>query len=142
MARDSFIISSVVAEALMGLDDDKFVMLTKAVFEYCINGKYPQGLEKEDSMMFKLITGFYIDKDLSNFDKIMERRSAAYQEWRKSVFKRDDYTCQCCGSKGGKLNAHHLKSFADYPDLRFDVDNGVTLCESCHKSFHGRRRRK
>lgn len=55
-----------------------------------------------------------------------------YAEWRTCVFERDDYTCQLCGSKGVYLNAHHKKSWAKYPKLRFKVSNGITLCTKCH----------
>ena len=66
------------------------------------------------------------------------RRSMEYREWRTSVFERDNYTCQECGStKGGTFQAHHLKSFALYPELRFYLDNGVTLCRDCHKQTEG-----
>jgi hypothetical protein len=60
------------------------------------------------------------------------RRSPEYEEWRKAVFERDHYTCQECGKMGGSLHAHHKKSFADYPELRFDISNGLTLCRECH----------
>ena len=53
--------------------------------------------------------------------------------WRRAVFERDAYTCQDCGATGSYLNAHHLKEIAQYPDLRFDIDNGQTLCLDCHK---------
>ena len=63
------------------------------------------------------------------------RKTADYIHWRESVFKRDDFTCQECGKRGGKIQAHHVKQFAYYPELRFDVNNGKTLCEPCHKSI-------
>jgi len=61
------------------------------------------------------------------------RNSIAGKEWSREVFKRDDYTCRDCGARGGYLNAHHIKPFSKYPDKRFDVDNGLTLCVECHK---------
>jgi hypothetical protein len=65
------------------------------------------------------------------------RRSARYKQWRYDVFMRDKFTCQHCGdNSGGNLRAHHIKGFADYPDLRFDLDNGITLCKSCHDKVH------
>lgn len=62
------------------------------------------------------------------------RHRTEYKEWRTNVYKRDDYTCQCCGSRGGKLNAHHLVPFYSCEELRYDINNGLTLCEKCHDS--------
>lgn len=60
-----------------------------------------------------------------------------YSEWREEVYKRDNYTCQCCGdNRSGKLNAHHLDGYNWCEEKRTDVDNGITLCEKCHKKFH------
>lgn len=66
----------------------------------------------------------------------IHRSSYKMQLWRKAVFERDDYTCQECDKRGGILNAHHIKSFAGFPELRFDIDNGSTLCEDCHKCIY------
>lgn len=52
--------------------------------------------------------------------------------WRDSVFNRDDYTCQECEIRGGYLEAHHIKTWRDFKDLRHDINNGITLCRPCH----------
>lgn len=64
------------------------------------------------------------------------RESIEYKEWRNQVYERDNYTCQVCNVKGGKLVAHHIKSWSKYPDLRYEKSNGLTLCEECHKKTH------
>lgn len=56
--------------------------------------------------------------------------------WSKEIMKRDDYTCQTCKKRGGELNAHHIYAWNKYPEQRFEIDNGVTLCVDCHKEFH------
>lgn len=65
-------------------------------------------------------------------DTLRHRRE--YKEWRTAVYERDDYTCQCCGNRGGKLNAYHINRFSEHPDLRYDIQNGITLCANCHDS--------
>lgn len=67
------------------------------------------------------------------------RTSQRYKLWRKAVFERDGYTCVSCKLKGHKglgrrvtLNADHIKSFAEFPELRFEISNGRTLCLQCH----------
>lgn len=60
------------------------------------------------------------------------RNSSRYKEWRRHVYQRDDYTCQACGERGGKLNADHELPWSLYPALRFEILNGRTLCETCH----------
>ena len=62
------------------------------------------------------------------------RKSVEYKLWRKAVFARDEYTCIWCGIKDKTIKADHIKPFALYPELRFAIDNGRTLCDKCHKT--------
>lgn len=60
-----------------------------------------------------------------------------YKEWRTLVFERDEYSCQDCGEKHGhNLHAHHIFPFAQYPEHRLEVWNGITLCIHCHSKHH------
>ena len=51
---------------------------------------------------------------------------------RNLVMKRDNYTCQLCGQREGKLQVDHIQSWKDYVELRFEMKNLRTLCMSCH----------
>ena len=71
---------------------------------------------------------------LQTRDDILE---IAKREWREKVFERDNYTCQECGDTKSYLHPHHVKGFALYKELRYDANNGLTLCKNCHLGLHG-----
>lgn len=63
------------------------------------------------------------------------RNSFEYKNRRKAVFERDNYICIDCSTKWLYIEAHHIKSFSDYPELRFDINNWSTLCKKCHNKY-------
>ena len=71
------------------------------------------------------------------------RNSSIYKIWRETIFLRDGFTCQnpncefCNNKPGVYLHAHHIKSFAKYPELRFKIDNGITYCRNYHAVLEG-----
>jgi len=61
-----------------------------------------------------------------------------YKDWRVKVYKRDKFTCQMPGCKSQKrLNAHHIQKWSSASMLRYDIDNGITLCKNCHDKVTG-----
>jgi hypothetical protein len=71
-----------------------------------------------------------------NGEAWLSRCSAEFRNWREKVFERDNWICQKYHTKGGKLNPHHIKNFAQYPELRFVLTNGITLSQKAHREFH------
>lgn len=99
--------------------------------------------EKEYSGMGCL--GCYLEKsrgdksphwnpNLTDEERKENRDDILNRKWRENIYKRDKYTCQCCKNKGGKLEAHHKNSYKSNINGRYDLSNGVTLCEKCHRT--------
>lgn len=77
------------------------------------------------------------DLTISKEKREIRRNFDGYAYWRREVYKKDNYTCQICGdNKGGNLNAHHIDGYNWCKERRTDIDNGVTLCDICHNTFH------
>jgi len=135
------------------LSDEQYGRLSRALNEYCFYGTMPEltGIEKTifkmampeiDASVVSRITGICQGSYHWNWkggitpENHKIRESKAYKDWIKKVFNRDNWTCQICGKKGGKLHAHHIKPFAKYPELRLETSNGITFCEKCHITWH------
>ena len=59
-----------------------------------------------------------------------------YLIWAKNVKIRDGYRCQVCSRRGGQIHAHHMNAWSSFPEQRYFLKNGVTLCTTCHNKFH------
>lgn len=120
------------------LSDEHKLLLSKIAKEKGY-GKWMKGKKhtvKTRKKLSKLFSGENAPgwKGGLKLKNIRIRNSLKYRLWRERVFKRDRYTCVWCGdSKGGNLNADHIKPFALFPKLRFLLANGRTLCVSCHR---------
>lgn len=148
--KDSFKFPVYWSEFIDPLSDKQAGRLLKGVLKYAFKGKYPDFntytkeqidawvIMKQDIDFQRQYPRAYRYIENYQDDVKIIRRSGAYANWRKTVFERDHYTCKVCGQVGGKLNAHHIKRFADYPELRLAVTNGITLCEDCHRKVHRR----
>jgi len=100
--------------------------------------RYLQGIKNRSASQKWLSSAHFQKGEKHPRWKGGRRRNSRYdvKQWRNAVFTRDAYTCQEC-FQPGILNAHHIKSWADNPDLRLDVSNGITLCMTCHAVKHG-----
>jgi len=67
-----------------------------------------------------------------------ERKRIEVKLWRKSVFERDNFTCQKYGVRTGGLVAHHINNFSEFSELQTSIENGITLSEQAHKEFHNK----
>lgn len=107
-----------------------------------INGKYHIFCSRECN--YGGNSKFYSGKNSPHWnhekpleERLQDRKYEEYYQWRKEVYERDFYTCRRCeDNSGGNLQAHHIYNYSEHIELRTDIDNGITLCEPCHKEFH------
>lgn len=84
-------------------------------------------------------------ENLTEAHRVKTRGIFGYKKWSKTVRERDNYTCKICGKTKEdniKMVAHHLESYDTCEDLRLDINNGITLCNSCHNKFHNKHKGK
>jgi len=66
-------------------------------------------------------------------DDAKDRRSSAYGAWRKGVKDRDNYKCRMETVEcSGRIEVHHILGWTRYPELRYNINNGITLCHAHH----------
>ncbi|MDV3470874.1 HNH endonuclease [Elizabethkingia anophelis] len=153
MSRESFIFYGSWVEAVRDLPNEVRLEIYDGIMEYAISGKCP-----DFKPMAKIAFNFIkndIDNSVQNTgygelhwnwkggisnENAIIRGSSKMRTWRLKVYEKDNYTCQHCHKIDVELNAHHIYSFAEYPELRFDVSNGITLCKPCHIKEHKRLR--
>lgn len=93
--------------------------------------KYRKMFSGENSKFWK--------PDKNALDRERDRSCQEYRKWRDGVFQRDHYRCRCCGGRGDRkhgVQAHHILNYSSNPEVRFSLDNGITLCYQCHTKFH------
>ena len=80
--------------------------------------------------------------NLTNEERYRSRHHKEYVYWRTSVYKRDNFICQKCNKPSnkasGELVAHHLYDWKNHTKQRYTINNGVTLCRTCHIFFHNK----
>lgn len=104
--------------------------------ERLIGNKFAKGNKPNKTSFKKGLIPW--NKGMGGIGKLneLQRKWQQYKLWRKSCFERDNYTCQKTGISGGRLVVHHINNFAERDDLRFAIDNGITLLEQIHRKFH------
>ena len=133
--KDSMVFYASWLDAIKNLPREMQGDVLTAIIEYGLYGETTAPLKPITKAMLALVKN-KIDNDSIIIERHQQRHCNQYKQWREAVLKRDKYTCQYCGKVGGKLNVHHIKPFSLYPDDRFNIDNGITLCKQCHIELH------
>lgn len=130
--RESFLVQRYVYDIICEQSDADRLSLYDSLFQYAFDGvPIPN---ESPACLLNIIKG-QIDGNIKSYNSYTTRVSSGYRSWRNSVFKRDGKQCRVCGSKSG-LVAHHIIPFSRDASSRFSVNNGIVLCEECHRKVH------
>jgi len=111
--------------------------LKKYKNHFCGQECHYKWIDKTGSLKGKNNPAYVDGKYYENLEKNAKiRRSKEMKLWRKACLIRDNFTCQKYETKSGILCVHHINNFADFPELRLAIDNGITLSEKAHREFH------
>lgn len=78
-------------------------------------------------------------EDHHNYNPNADRRKNRgfeFYKWADAVKSRDGMRCVKCGTSDNEMQAHHVKPWNLFPDLRYEVSNGITVCAPCHWKIH------
>lgn len=116
----------------LGISERSVVRAIKELIkkEYCTKSK-----KTSKSNFYTFTENFFNCVSFVNLKEIREA-NIDYELWRDAIRKKYNNTCQQCGKKTGIMHAHHIKEYAKYPEKRYDISNGILLCEECHKKLH------
>ena len=135
MERDSFIFYRYYKEAFDNIENKELRLeLYEIIVNYALYNIYPENKEPLLLAIFELLKND-LDKKCKSYFSFEDRRSSKYKKWKQSVLKRDNYKCQKCGSTEN-IVAHHIKEFSKYKEERYNIKNGITLCQNCHREVH------
>ena len=159
MKRDSAVFYKSWKIAIDRLGDSKRGEIYEMILDYAIDSIYPKTDDPVALMIFDLVR-VQIDVNNQRYangkkggrpktrtteqidDDRKFRNSSEYKKWRDEVLDRDGHRCVFCGKSSGKINAHHKLDIHTHPELRLDVDNGITLCNDCHAKIHAENNRR
>jgi len=75
-------------------------------------------------------------------DDNKDRRSSAYRNWRMQIWLRDNFKCKIANQDcNGKIEAHHILGYTEYAELRYEINNGITLCHAHHPRERAKEKR-
>lgn len=144
--RDSVLFKRDLYEALNVFDEETKSKLIYALLKYSFEDEDTK-FENIEKGMFILMK-FNIDhkcigkgeihwnyKGGITPENMKIRNSNEYLKWRREILTRDKFKCVICGSNKD-LEVHHIKKFSEFPELRLNIENGVTLCKKCHRELH------
>lgn len=106
----------------------KHNQLSEQMIERWADEEYREAHSGENSPVY--------NHNLTQEERENSRKIEGYDAWAKQVKADANYTCDCCGKRGGKLNSHHLDGYHWCEERRIDITNGVCLCKECHDEFH------
>lgn len=134
MSKKYFIFYRLYYDLINELEEHQALQFIKSLLkvQFSENNTYDEALKVK---FYDLFLDSAWSKVLIQLKK-RDRHSKEYAQWRSSIFERDLYTCQFCDDRACKLNAHHIVRWVDSIELRFELSNGITLCEDCHKKVH------